>query len=110
MTPTHSIILTTPAFDEIDIIIGILRRYSAETAQRWFARFWAVVKSLEWNPERFPIAPEDEHYHVGLRQVVFGKRRSVTRILYRVRGNTVRILRIRYGQRDVIPPGDLDVE
>jgi hypothetical protein len=75
MNPTHAIILTVPAFDEIDRIIGILRSYSPETAQRRYARFWTVLKSLEWCPERFPIAPEDEHHRVGPRQVVFGKQK-----------------------------------
>jgi len=110
MTPTHSIILTTPAFDEIDAIISILRDYSPEAAQRWYARFWAILKSLEWSPERFPIAPEDEHFRIGLRQVVFGKRKTATRILYRIRGSTVRILRVRFGRRDVIPPDELIVD
>jgi plasmid stabilization system protein ParE len=108
VTPTHTNLISPRAFDEIEEVIDILCSYSGDVARRWYTRLLDQLKSLTWLPERFPLAPEDNWYRSGIRQVVFGKRRSAPRILFRIDGNLVRILRVRYGQRDVIPPGDLD--
>jgi plasmid stabilization system protein ParE len=110
VTPTHTNLISPKAFDEIEEVIDILCSYSGDVARSWYAKLVDHLKSLTWSPERFPLAPEDDWYRTGIRQVVFGKRRSVTRILFRVDGNLVRILRVRYGQRDVLPLGDLEVE
>jgi plasmid stabilization system protein ParE len=62
---------------------------------------------LEDNPQRWGLAPESDWYPGELRQLLYGKRRGVYRILYEVRGKTVYILRVRHGAQAVLEPGEL---
>jgi hypothetical protein len=65
--PTHTNLISPRAFGEIEGAIDILRTYSVEAAQKWYAKLLNVLKSLTWSPERFPFAPEDTWYRAGLR-------------------------------------------
>jgi plasmid stabilization system protein ParE len=54
------------------------------------------------------LAPENEWYEGGeLRELLYGKRQGVYRILFEVRGDTVYILRVRHGAQELLGPGDL---
>lgn len=58
----------------------------------------------EHNPERCGLAPENEWFPGELRQLLYGKRRGVYRILFEVRDTTVYILRVRHGARKLLEP------
>ena len=69
-------------------------------ALRWFKGLERAVFTLETNPWRCPIIPENK----SLRQLLYGRKPSVYRIIYRIveRGGEVQILHIRHGARDRI--------
>jgi hypothetical protein len=67
----------------------------------------AAVQSLEEQPERCGLAPEAEDLGLALRQLLFGKRQGLWRILFTVEGNTVNVLHLRHAAREPLRPGDL---
>ena len=67
----------------------------------WSALFF----TLEENPARCPITPENPQY----RHLLYGKKPNVYRVIYRVleQEKNVEILHIRHGARQAFQPGDL---
>src|SRR5690349_12985481 len=104
----YAVRITRRALREIDEVLGWLAQHSPAGASRWYRRLLQAIESLQDNPERCPLAPENEWYSGGeLRQLLHGKRRDVYRILFEIRGTTVYILRVRHGARDVLGPDEL---
>jgi plasmid stabilization system protein ParE len=66
-----------------------------------------AVKSLAEQPERCGFAPEVEELGIELRQLLFGKRRSIYRVLFTVTAQSVNVLHIRHAARQPLRPGDL---
>jgi plasmid stabilization system protein ParE len=70
---------------------------SAEQAARWYDAFIRSAFSLDTNPERFAVAPEDGRFPYGLRQLNFGIGRKAThRMLFTIRQDAVVVLRVRH--------------
>ena len=81
---------------------------SAEQAARWYDTVEATFDSLSENPERHPLAVENEFHRKTLRQVLFGVGRKPThRALFHVDGETVYILAVRHVAQGPIDPSDL---
>ncbi|MGE3780310.1 MAG: type II toxin-antitoxin system RelE/ParE family toxin [Pirellulaceae bacterium] len=74
-------------------------RRAPKTAESWLGRFREAIRSLETAPERCPLAIENTKVTLEIRELRFGKRPNVFRIIFVVDGRTVRVLRIRRGQR-----------
>jgi plasmid stabilization system protein ParE len=79
---------------------GIYEYINAENsrlAHVWFNGLEAAIASLDRNPLRCPITPENGR----LRHLLYGKRPRVYRIIFAVdeRGGVVSIVHIRHGAR-----------
>jgi plasmid stabilization system protein ParE len=100
--------ITARALQEIDEQLAWLANRSAPGAARWHEKLCAAVESLEDDPMRCPLAPEND-WHLGneLRQLCIGKRRGLYRILFEIRGRVVYILRVRHGSQDLLDPEDI---
>jgi plasmid stabilization system protein ParE len=97
------------ALAEIDAAYLYLSSRSPEAAIRWLRGLEAAINSLSMFPGRCPIAPESESYpDIEVRQLLYGRGRSVYRILYCVFDREdepeVRILHVRHGARRRITP------
>ncbi len=78
---------------------------SPAAARRWYAGLERTLDALKRGPEGRPIAIEEsERLGRTVRQVLYGRRRSVYRILYAVEGDIVFVLHIRHGARGPIEP------
>jgi plasmid stabilization system protein ParE len=99
--------IAAQAWAELDEAFGWLHERSPSAAARWYERLMEAVQSLETNPERCGVAPEEEWYQGGLRQLLYGKRRGVYRILFEIRGRTVYVLRVRHSAQALLEPGEL---
>lgn len=75
-------------------------------AHAWFNGLERVILSLDENPARGSVIPEDAH----VRHLLYGRRRNVYRIIYAIdeRRCVVTVLHIRHGARDAFTPGDED--
>ena len=65
-----------------------------DQATAWYKRFVDQLKSLDSNPERCPIARESKRVFLEVRELHFGRKPNVSRVLFTIDGATVRILRI----------------
>jgi plasmid stabilization system protein ParE len=57
-------------------------RGSVQVADRWLDRFQTSLQTLDHNPEPCPVARENEHVDVEIREFLFGKRPQVFRVLF----------------------------
>jgi plasmid stabilization system protein ParE len=104
----YAVQITARALREIDEALEWLAAGSRAAAARWYEKLMEAVRSLEDQSERCGLAPEDEWYEGGeLRQMLYGKRRGIYRILFEIREDTVYILRVRHGAQDLLKPGEL---
>jgi len=74
------------------------------TAARWLDRFEEALQTLADNPRRCPLAQEDDLVDVKVRQLLFGRGRSVYRALFTISGDDVQVLHVRRAVRDTATP------
>ena len=93
---------------DIDDAVGkIKRRVSVASSARWHAGILRKIRSLADHPEMWPLADEAEDLEMELREVLFGRRRQVYRILFTIDGTTVHIHRVRHGSQDRLSEYDV---
>jgi plasmid stabilization system protein ParE len=94
----HEVILTDRAQDELDRSHDWwAENRSPQQADRWYVGFVKEMLTLEENPERCPLAPENELFPYEVRQLNYGLgARPTHRALYTVRLKEVVILRVRH--------------
>ena len=103
----HTIHVADEALDEIDEAMTWYAERSVASAVRWYLKLKEAIRSLEENPERCELAPEAEWCDRELRQVLFGKKRGMYRIIFEIRDEIVYVLRVRHCARDWLKPDDL---
>lgn len=81
--------------------------HAPRTAERWLGRFENALASLSTNPERCALAPENDAVDAEIRQLLFGKRRSMFRALFTVVKDEVHILHIRRATMQTAKPDEL---
>jgi ParE toxin of type II toxin-antitoxin system, parDE len=72
---------------------------AGETGLRWFAAMQEALVSLASFPNIYPIAPESASFPFEVRQLFYGRKPHVYRILFTVEGETVYVLHLRHGRR-----------
>jgi plasmid stabilization system protein ParE len=79
-----------------------IARDNSLAADRWFNRFVAAIEAIADSPKRYSLAREGQLIGREIRQLLFGKRRGVRRVLFLIESDTVRVLCIRHiAQRDM---------
>lgn len=84
---------------EADLNAAYLRRrvHASQAAARWFAGIVEAINSLEQFPRRCPLAPENDYFEEEIRQLLYGRRDNVYRILFTIQDDTVHVLHVRHG-------------
>jgi plasmid stabilization system protein ParE len=78
---------------------------SPAAAARWYAGLDKAVAALGTMPTRHPIAEEEsERLGMPIRQMLYGRRRRIFRILFSIEGETVYLHYIRHSSQDTIEP------
>ena len=75
-----------------------IRENSPLHADRWFNGLVDSIYSLERNPKRCPLAPENDAFEEEIRQLLYGRRRRY-RILFAVVDDVVQVLHVRHCAR-----------
>jgi len=105
---TFRVRLTAKAEADVDRVLRWFQEQQASAAGgRWFARLMAKIDTLETHPERCGLADESDELGVEIRELLFGKRHGVYRILFKIEERTVQILRVWHGARERVSPEDL---
>ena len=100
--------LTARAERDIDSALEALTRYSPQAAARWYAALVEKVATLEELPDRCALAAEAHDLQTPLRELLFGKRPHVYRVLFVIAGETVQVLHVRHAARDWVKPDAVD--
>lgn len=91
---------TQRAKRDLDAILEWLLEHEAgETGLRWFRRMKEAIDSLSELPHRCSLAPENADFPFEVRQLLYGSKPSVYRILFTISGDRVIVLHIRHGRR-----------
>ena len=102
----YSLEITDKALAEIEEALAFRVQRSIATGVRWYVKLMDAVRTLPDNPERWPLAAESE-WHPGIREMIFGKKRNVYRILFEIRGDTIYVVRVRHVAQISLEAGDL---
>ena len=95
--------LTERAVQDVRQIHETIHAENVAQARTWFNGLEKAILSLGQYPARGAITAEDRH----VRQLLYGRRRHIYRILYTIDEPTrvVTVLHIRYGGRDAFVLG-----
>jgi len=105
---SYRVVIQPPAFVDLDETLNYLsKRYSPATAATWYEGCLTAIESLSENPERCSRARESDKLGVDIRQLLYRRHRSVYRVLFMLRENSVRVLYVRHSARDDMTPRDL---
>ena len=105
---TFRVVLQRLAIEDLDDAFAWAARRAPATATRWLDRFQATLQRLDTNPQRCPRAREQRKLDAELREIHFGKRPNVYRVVFLIDGDTVRVLRIRRAQRRPMTRKEID--
>ena len=81
------------------ILEWLLSQQAGDTGLRWFQKLKEAVATLSELPQRCPLAPENKEFPFEVRQLLYGRKPHVYRVLFTIEGDTVVILHIRHGRR-----------
>jgi plasmid stabilization system protein ParE len=106
---TYEVVLTDRAHEQMEAAYSWwAANRSAAQAARWYNTFAEAIVSLEQNPERCLLAPEDNLMPFELRDLLFGiGKRPTHRAVFTIRPNLVLILAIRHLAQESLSPEDL---
>lgn len=71
---------------DIENAVFWLAKQSVPAAERWRVGLLEIFEKLETAPNRFPLADESTDLNVEIRELLFGRRRGVYRILFSIDG------------------------
>lgn len=96
---TYKLIVAPPALADLDEAYRWIAERSPENAARWYNRFLDALSTLERFPRRCEVAPESRHVGLEIRQLLYGRRGGVYRVLFTIRGREVHVLHVRHAAR-----------
>ena len=98
---TFQVEITATADQEADEILslGYSPNMPEKLAGHWFLPCKAAIASLAEFPKRCPLAPENSAFPFEVRQLLYGKKPHIYRILFTIEDQTVYVLHIRHGRR-----------
>ena len=85
--------------DAESILDWLISQRAGETGLRWFLALDDAIATRATFPKRCPLAPESARFPFEVRQLLYGRKPHLYRILFSIEGETVRVLHIRHGRR-----------
>jgi plasmid stabilization system protein ParE len=85
--------------DAKEILEWLISEQAGETGLLWFVGLEKAIAALRTFPGRCPLAPENNALPFEVRQLLYGRKPHVYRVLFTVEGETVYVLHIRHGRR-----------
>jgi plasmid stabilization system protein ParE len=90
------IVYSLEAEQDLDVILTwLLEEGAGETGLRWFQRLQDGIGALSELPHRCPLARENASVPFEMRQLVYGRKPHVYRVLFTIEGNKVYIVHVR---------------
>jgi plasmid stabilization system protein ParE len=102
------VLITERAYSDLGEARAFIARHAPEAAERWYYGFLEALLALEENPRTWPVAEEGSDFSFELRQFLFRSRNgSVSRALFTIVGEQVRVLAVRRPGQRLVTPNDL---
>jgi toxin ParE1/3/4 len=97
--------VTARATRDLAELYGEINAEHFEAALKWYRGLKQVIVSLEHHPTRCPLMPGEDDF----RQLLYGHKPHVYRVIYRVRERQQQadVLHIRHGARGNLKPSDV---
>src|SRR5262245_53021163 len=99
---TYRVIIQPNAETELAAAYQYRYALGPQAAALWVPGIVEAINSLEQFPARCPLAPENGHFDEEIRQLLYGARRDVFRILFTIQEDTVHVLHIRHGAQQYL--------
>jgi plasmid stabilization system protein ParE len=94
----YRVVITPEAQKAIDSDLAFIRlQASPVAANRWFSGLVEAIASLSVMPMRCRVIPESCYFEPELRQLLYGRRHHVRRIIFIIEGDTVHVVHYRHG-------------
>jgi plasmid stabilization system protein ParE len=103
----HEVVLLRLARLDLAEAYERARSLAPAAADRWLDRLRDRLRTLETDPARFPLAFEHRRVRLEVREMLFGRRPNVFRVVFLVHRKQVLVLRIRRGQRRWLTQGEI---
>jgi plasmid stabilization system protein ParE len=102
-------VVTTPEAedDALKILDWLMAQHAGDTGRRWFFNMDEAIRSLADMPQRCKVAPESASAPYEIRELHYGRRPHVYRILFTIEDRTVTVLNIMHGRRKPLTPWPL---
>lgn len=111
---TYRVQISEAAEAEAEAVFLFIARSDPERAGRWYSGLLGAIESLAEFPTRCGLAREDEFFPVEVRQLLYGRRQSVYRVLFTILEDrdeaVVRILHVRHSAQRTLGAPDADDE
>ena len=91
----YEVIITPSAKADIFEINTWFLENKPDVAESWLWGLSEKISTLSKLPERCPISPESQTFDVVIRQLLYGKKPNIYRILFSIQDKKVFILRVR---------------
>lgn len=100
-TTDYNVEFTQRAEFDLKEIYREKRAAESQAAYQWLVRLRLAIDGLETLPHRCPLAPDLIGTHREMRQLLYGQKPHIYRVLYEIDENqhVVRVLTIRHGAR-----------
>ena len=98
----YQIVIQPNAQTDIERAYRWLLERAPTRAVTWYNGLQQAIDSLQSLPERCSLAPEDEYFSEEIRQLLYGRRGGVYRILFTIVDNIVHILHVRHSAQDIL--------
>jgi plasmid stabilization system protein ParE len=96
----YKVALSETAEADLDEILAwLIERHAGLGGLRWFEELESAVYSLREFPQRCPLVKRDWRVKFEARELFYGKKPHVFRILFRIIDEQVIVLRIRRGNQ-----------
>ena len=81
------------------ILARLQNEFAGEAGLHWFQGMREATASLSSLPERCALALENNELPFEVRQLLYGRRQHIYRILFTIEGNLVVVFHIRHGRQ-----------
>jgi plasmid stabilization system protein ParE len=103
----HAITIFPRATADIGGAVTWRSQRSSLDGARLHAGLLAAIRTLANRPDRCPLADEAADLGLELRELLYGRRQTMYRVLFTITGQTVNVLRVRHAAQDRLKPGDV---
>lgn len=102
---TYRVVFTPRARADAVQAFRRMAEVAPAAAGRWYTDLNQAIAKLRAMPERHPVAEEEsELLGITLRQMLYGRRPNVWRILFSIEGDRIYLHYVRHSAQDMIEP------